>query len=89
MRFRAAPADALLQASLDPFTAVFHRPSGQTHLLVSPAPEMLAALADGPLSLSDLHDALAAAFQLEDAEGLADRMAELVAAGLVTAEPAA
>ncbi len=86
MRYRAAADDALLIRSLDAFTAVFHRPSGQTHLLAAPAPEILAALAAGPMTLDALHAALAADYELDGAEGLATRLDELVAVGLVSRE---
>lgn len=85
MRYRAAPAEALLVRPLDAFTAIFHRPSGQTHLLLEPAPEILDALGDGWLTLSGIADALSARFDLDGAEGLAERLEELAAAGLVEA----
>ena len=86
-RFRAPLPDALIAAPLDDFTAVFHRPSGVTHLLTAPAPEILAALGDRPLAIDDLLASLAADYALADAdrEALAARVDELVAAGLVTA----
>lgn len=83
MRFRAAPAAALLVRPLDAFTAVFHRPSGQTHLLAEPAPDILDTLGERALTLNELMTALAARFDLDGAEGLAERLDELVAAGLV------
>jgi PqqD family protein of HPr-rel-A system len=86
--YRAAPAEALLVRRLDAFTAVFHRPSGQTHLLVEPAPEILDALAEGA-TLDGLRAALAARYDLDDADGLAERLSELVDAGLVVAETVA
>ena len=87
MRFCAAPATALLVAPLDSFTAIFHRASGITHLLAEPAPEILAALAGGDLTLDALLDRLGEGYDLADADrdALAARLAELVAAGLVEA----
>lgn len=87
MRFRAAPATALLVAPLDSFTAVFHRASGITHLLTEPAPEILAALADGELTADALLARLGEGYDLADADraALAARLDELVAAGLVEA----
>ncbi len=85
MRYRAAPPATLIAADLPPFTALYHRASGITHLLIEPAPEILVALADGPLSLDGLRGALAARFDLADEEALAARLEELVAAGLVAA----
>lgn len=84
MRFRGPPPDALATVELDEFVALYHRPSGTTHLLAEPAPQILAALAE-PLSLGDLHARLAATFALEGEEvALGVRLEELVAAGLVS-----
>lgn len=89
MRYRAAPAEALLVAPLDAFTAVFHRASGVTHLLTEPAPEILAALGDEALALDALLARLAERYEMADADrgALAARLDELVAAGLVEAGP--
>lgn len=85
MRYRADPPGALLHEPLDAFTAVFHRPSGATHLLVSPAPEILAALSGEALTIDALLARLADAYELADADrdALAERVRELVATGLV------
>lgn len=85
MRYRAPPAEALLTADLDAFTAIFHRPSGITHLLASPAPEILQVLAAGPLDMGGVLAALSVRFALADADAaaLAARLDELVVAGLV------
>jgi PqqD family protein of HPr-rel-A system len=87
VRFRAPPVEALLIAELDAFTAIFHRPSGITHLLASPAPEILAALATDALDVDALLARLSARFDIGDAarEALAARLDELAAAGLVEA----
>jgi PqqD family protein of HPr-rel-A system len=87
VRYRAPPAEALLTADLDAFTALFHRPSGITNLLASPAPEIVEALADAPLDLDALLARLADRFDLADAnrEALAARLDELVVAGLIEA----
>lgn len=65
-------------------TALFHRPSGTTHLLASPAPELLDALAAGPADAAGVLARLAARFEIADADGaaLAARLDELVATGL-------
>lgn len=87
MRYRAPASDALLIAELDAFTAIFHRPSGITHLLVSPAPEILAILAGEALSIEALLGQLGDDYELADAdrELLAARVDELVEAGLLSA----
>lgn len=91
MRYRAPPPSALLVEAMDAFAAVFHRPSGITHLLASPAPEILAALGTDPLTLDALLARLGETFDLAggDGDALAARLDELVAAGLVSVEGAA
>ena len=71
---------------LDGLTALYHRPSGMTHILVTPAPEILAALAEGPADADELLRRIGERFEIEaeDAgEAVAARLAELEAAGLV------
>ncbi|KQO52817.1 HPr-rel-A system PqqD family peptide chaperone [Sphingomonas sp. Leaf257] len=85
-RYRAAAAALLIVEPLDMFTAVFHRPSGVTHLLNEPAPQIMEALADEPLDRDALLARLTQNFDLGDADGTAvlqARLAELEAAGLV------
>ena len=90
MLFRAARPETLRIDWLDDFTAVYHRPSGITHLLTAPAPEILAILGEAGMSLAGLAERLALAFDLGDegTDALAARLDELVAAGLVEAQPA-
>ena len=85
MRYRADPPAMLIAKDLDAFTAVFHRPSGTTHLLASPAPEILQVLGREALTLPVLLERLAAEYALVDADAavLAARVGELVEAGLV------
>ena len=83
--FRGAPDGGLLIAPLDEFTAVYHRASGITHLLTEPAPQILAVLGEGVLSLDALLDRLGHDYDIEDADraALAARLDELIEAGLV------
>ena len=93
--YRAPPEGGLLVAPLDEFTAVYHRASGITHLLTEPAPQILAILGEGALSLDALLDRLARDYDLTDGdltdrdltdgtrEALAARLAELVESGVV------
>lgn len=72
---------------LDGFTLIYHRPSGATHMLSEPAPEILAALAEGPAGAATVMARLARDHGL-DSEGdaetvIAERMAELAALGLI------
>lgn len=82
---RADGPDALLIAPLDAFTAVFHRPSGITHLLTEPAPQILTILGEGAMTGNALLDRLRAEYDLADGDrdALEARLAELVEAGLV------
>jgi PqqD family protein of HPr-rel-A system len=72
--------------TLDALVAVYHRPSGATHLLATPSPELLDALGDGPADAALLRNRLAAVYDLGDegdaARAIAARMEELIAAGL-------
>jgi PqqD family protein of HPr-rel-A system len=83
-RYVAAPAAALRIVPLDALTLIYHRASGQTHIVDSPAPEILEALAE-PLALAELLARLEAEYELADADAgaLAVRLDELVSAGLV------
>lgn len=83
--YRGPPEDGLLIAPLDAFTAVYHRASGITHLLTEPAPQILAILQEGALSLDSLLDRLERDYDLADGtrEALAARLDELIEAGLV------
>lgn len=85
-RWRAAEAALLIVEPLDMFTAVFHRPSGVTHLLNEPAPQILDALSQGALTMEGLLARLASKYDLGVGDGTAllrARLDELEAAGLV------
>lgn len=75
--------------AIDGMTLVFHRPSGMTHFLDSLAPEMLALLAETPMSAEALGRRLCAQLgMLYDDEAsavIAARLDELTASGLVQA----
>lgn len=85
--YRAAPVDALRIEPLGELTAIFDRRSMQTHLVVSPMPEILGAMGDHACNAADLASRLATAFDLDAAEDaqpiLAERLAELAGMGLV------
>ncbi|HEX8384049.1 MAG TPA: HPr-rel-A system PqqD family peptide chaperone [Sphingomonas sp.] len=82
--YRAASPSSLLIEPLDDLTAVFHRASGITHLLASPAPEILRSLRTAA-SREQLLARLGDEFDLaqDDVQALEARLDELVAAGLV------
>lgn len=83
--YRAASPDSLIVVPVDLLTAIYHRASGQTHLMASPAPEILQALAEAPLDAAALLAKLRADYDLVDADpdALIARLGELVETGLV------
>ena len=85
--YRAAPADTLRIEPLGELTAIFDRRSMQTHLVVSPVPEILDAMGADACTAARVAERLAATFELESAEDaqliLAERLCELAAMGLV------
>lgn len=72
---------------IDGMTLVFHRPSGATHFLDSPVPEMLALLAAEPCDADRLTAALCQSMGIvEDEEALTvveKRLSDLIGIGLV------
>ncbi|MBD3759691.1 HPr-rel-A system PqqD family peptide chaperone [Rhizorhabdus sp.] len=73
--------------AIDGMTLVFHRPSGATHFLDSPVPEMLDLLAAAPDDSAGLARRLCASLDVPDDDEahavVATRLAELIAIGLV------
>lgn len=86
-RYRAPPPGGVSVVPLDEIVAVYHRASGQTHVVVSPAPEILDALAGAWLTMPELLDVLARDYDLRDPspDALTARLEELVEAGLLEA----
>lgn len=82
--YHADPPEAVQRVELDGLVLLYHRPSGTTHFLASPAPELLDALGQGGADLATLAERLSEHFDLEQPEALQPRLDELVAAGLVT-----
>jgi PqqD family protein of HPr-rel-A system len=84
--YQLDPTSLIIQP-LDSFDLVFHRPSGQTHLLASPARELVAALDTQPCDIPTLTARLEQQFGLSAAADtttvLAARLDELVAIGLI------
>ncbi len=82
----ADPSEAVRAFELDGLIALFHRPSGMTHILAAPAPQILAALAEAPGDAAAIVERMAEAFEIlaEDKEAAIEaRLAELEAAGLL------
>lgn len=71
---------------MERLVAMFHAPSGMTHLLAPPGPEILDVLGQGPADADAILDRLAVshAFSAEGArDAIAARLDELEASGLV------
>ncbi|QAY75631.1 HPr-rel-A system PqqD family peptide chaperone [Sphingosinicella sp. BN140058] len=85
-RFIADPDDAVRAVVLEGLTILYHRPSGMTHLLAPPGPQILAALSGREGDADAVLARIAESFDLEaedPAAAIAARLAELEAAGLV------
>ncbi len=89
MHFWHAPApERLVLTALDSLTLLYDRASGQTHLLATPSPEILAALAEGAATVPQLLGRLRARFDLDGDSAemtITARLEELAALGLVEA----
>lgn len=85
--YRAAPPGALRIEPLGELTAIFDRRSMQTHLVVSPMPEILEAMGPEECDAATLAARLAATFDFDGADDvqpiLTERLGELAAMGLV------
>jgi PqqD family protein of HPr-rel-A system len=83
LTYRADPPDGLRIVPLDSLTAIYHRASGQTHVVAEPMPQILAALGPGDADLPDLILRLGVTDTAETRALLTERLEELVATGLV------
>jgi PqqD family protein of HPr-rel-A system len=79
----ADPDSAVTRVALDGLVLLFHEPSGMTHIVAPPAPEILDALQAGPADAAELLRRLRARFDFDEGEAIHARLAELEAAGLV------
>jgi PqqD family protein of HPr-rel-A system len=85
-RYIADAPEALRSVPLESLTAVYHRPSGMTHLLAPPAPQILEALASWAGTAEDVLERMGVSFEIEAEDAvaaMAARLEELQAAGLV------
>jgi PqqD family protein of HPr-rel-A system len=79
----ADPVEALTTVPLDGLSLVYHAPSGATHIVATPAPEILDALQAGPADAAELLRRLHARFDFDGDEAIHARLGELEEAGLV------
>ena len=82
IRYAADPEGAVAVVELDGLSALFHAPSGTTHIVAPPAPEILAALREGPADAAELLRRLRLHYEIEG-DAVEARLEELAAAGLV------
>lgn len=73
--------------ALDGLFVLFHRPSGMTHIVAPPAPQILEALRLGPADAGQVLERIRERYELDGrdcAETIEARLVELEAAGLVS-----
>lgn len=84
--YRAEPASDYILRSLDDVTLLYHRRSGQTHIVVSPVPEILATLTGDACSTVEIVARLSCDYDLGDPHkalaAVKTHLDELVALGL-------
>ncbi|HYD12316.1 MAG TPA: HPr-rel-A system PqqD family peptide chaperone [Allosphingosinicella sp.] len=73
----------MVAVPLDGLSLVYHAPSGATHIVAPPAPEILAALAQGPADAAELLRRLREKYEFDGEEVIHVRLGELEEAGLV------
>lgn len=86
IRYQVDPPAERKIVSLDAMDLLYHRPSGITHVVAEPVPQILDALDQGPADAAEIVRRLAATHDLEgdDADdAIAARLAELEAIGVV------
>jgi PqqD family protein of HPr-rel-A system len=81
--YRADPPELRQSVALGELTAIYHRPSGQTHVVAEPVPAILDALSAMPLTLGALLTHLDAGDDQATRAGLAGHLDMLLGAGLV------
>jgi PqqD family protein of HPr-rel-A system len=73
----------LVTVPLDGLSLVYHEASGATHIVATPAPEILEALQSGPADVAELLRRLHAEFEFDGDDAIHARLGELEEAGLV------
>jgi PqqD family protein of HPr-rel-A system len=81
--YAAEPGEGVMSVPLDRLTALYHRRSGQTHLVAVPVPDVLAALGGRALDVPAILDALGIDEDAESRAALTARLEEMVETGLV------
>lgn len=85
--YRDSP-DGVVERDLDGLRLVFHRPSGITHIIASPLPEIFSLLSEEARSVEGLWRQLSEYYDLEgESAGLVQHLDALAALGLVRCKP--
>ena len=86
--YTADPEQAIRLTALDDLSVIYHRPSGMTHIVDQPVPEILAILRQTPSTAAALlatlardHDIIADGVAVDAIQG---RLDELILLGLVS-----
>lgn len=85
-RYAADPSGDVSIVALDGLVALFHAPSGTTHIVSPPVPQILEALAEGPADAAAILERIRTRYEVEEdaPAGLIEaRLDELEAVGLV------
>lgn len=79
------PLASLRIVPIDAMTLIYHRASGQTHVVAPPVPELIEVMDETPCDVATLLARLAERFDLGDPDeaALAARLDELADVGLV------
>ncbi|WOE74234.1 HPr-rel-A system PqqD family peptide chaperone [Alterisphingorhabdus coralli] len=97
-RYILDPADQWRRKTLDEMQVLYHRPSGQTHVLIEPVPQIIDAMLQGAETAEQVMTALNAQYDLQpeddepeaenedDLTRLTARLDEMVALGFVRRE---
>ncbi len=83
MTYCIDPPEGLRIVPLDSLTAIYHRASGQTHVVAEPMPEILAVLGGKEVDLPDIIARLSLTETTETRALLTERLEELVLTGLI------
>lgn len=86
-RYARVALSTLRIVPLDQMTLIYHRASGQTHVVASPVPELLEIMDETPADVATLLGRLGERFDVgdPDAAALTARLDELADSGLVVA----